>query len=86
MDIDENRPEPYRSPLGWNNPTAVHPGDTKALAVEVAIPNEDPDTEDDLTFVVKFTGEGIIIDGFVSSDQEIGTWAVEYDEIVGMLR
>ena len=80
-------PEPYRSPLPYSTPVTRMDPDAKYGGVEatVAIPNEDPDTEDDLTLVVKLTGEGIIIDGFVSADQEIGTFAATYDEIVGLL-
>lgn len=81
-------PMPYRNPLGWWNPTIRGGigGASGPIEVEVAIPNEEPDTEDDITLVIKVTSEGLIVDGFVSDGQEIGSFAATLEEIVGMLK
>jgi hypothetical protein len=78
MDTDTT-PEPYRSPLGWYNPT-VSQRDGE-VEVTISIPNEDPDTEDDLTLNLKFTREGVITDLMVSDGEVIGTRGDTYDEI-----
>jgi hypothetical protein len=76
-------PTPYRNPLGWWQPTirGGNGGASGPISVEVAIPNEDPDTEDDITLVFTFTGEGLMIDAFVSDGQEIDAFGQSYEEV-----
>lgn len=76
--------QPYRSDLGWNAPvvTQNYPGH---VSVMVSIPNEEPDTEDDLTIGVQFTTEGIIVDLMVSDGQPVATFGQMYDEFVGTI-
>ena len=82
MNNDEN-PQPYRSPLGWCEPTVTESrGDVKVM---VSFPNEDPDTEDDLTIQVALTSEGIIVDLMVSDGQPVATFGQTYDEFVGTI-
>ena len=85
VDVDDilGNPEPYRSPLGWNCPTVIGPN--RPVEVQVSFPNEDPDTEDDLTLNFVFTDEGIVIDLFVSEDQPVASFCQTYEEFVGTL-
>lgn len=86
MDIDQ--PEPWRSPLPYHVPHVSMDGTDGPMTppnaeVMVSFPNEDPDTEDDLTLNVKFTGEGIIVDLFVSDGEPVATFGQTYEEFVG---
>jgi len=86
---DDFTPEPYRSPLDWYKPTIIGTprdfSEGRAAAVQVSFPNEDPDTEDDLTLNFAFTEEGIIIDLFVSDGEPVATFGQTYEEFVGTL-
>lgn len=78
-------PEPYRSPLGYSRPHLLVDGyiaQRDDVEVHISIPNEDPETEDDLTIGVHFTSEGIIIDLFVSDGEPVATFGQTYDEFV----
>jgi len=71
------------SPLPYHTPTVI--GSTPPLTVQVSIPNEDPDTEDDLTIQVALTGEGIIVDLYVSDGEPVATFGQTYEEFVGTI-
>ena len=81
--MDENQPEPYRSPLPYDTPIVVTiPTRQNPIAeIQVAMQNEDPETEDDLTLMVKFTGEGMIVDLIVSDAADVGTFAMTYEDM-----
>jgi len=72
--------DPYRSPLPYHVPVVI---DNHApLTVQVSLPNEDPETEDDLTIQVILSNEGIVVDLFVNDGQEVATFGQTYDEFV----
>lgn len=49
--------------------------------VHVTFPNEHPD-EDERTLMLKFTREGVIVDGYVAdADVHVGTASLTYDEL-----
>jgi len=79
---DEITPEPYRSPHGWHQPTITGGigGASGPIDVEVSFPNEDPDTEDDLTLNFAFTEEGIIVDLYVSDGEPVASFGRTYEE------
>lgn len=85
MSTDIDQPEPWRSPLPYDTPivTTIPTLSSPEAEVQVAMLNEDPDTEDDLTLNVKFTGEGIIVDLFVSDGEPVATFGQTYEEFVG---
>lgn len=80
-------PEPFRSPLGYYTPivTTIPTIANPTAEIAVSFPNEEPDTEDDLTINVAFTHEGIIVDLFVSDGEPAATFAQTYDEFVGTI-
>jgi hypothetical protein len=78
-----NNPEPYRSPLSYHTPTVLH--ENINPVVQVSIPNEEPDTEDDLTINVAFTHEGITVDLYVSDGEPVATFGQTYEEFVGTI-
>lgn len=75
-----NTPEPYRSPHPYRTPVVIRNED--ACTVQVSIPNDDPDTEDDLTIQVIFTNEGVIVDYFASDGPPAATFGQTYEEFV----
>jgi len=80
--------QPWRSPFPHNTPTIIGPGGadiTSPVTLQVSIPNEDPDTEDDLTLQFTFTDEGVIFDLLVSDGEPAATFGQMYDEFVNTL-
>lgn len=77
-------PTPYRNPLGYHAPQVVDNA-YQNIRVQVAIPNENPHTEDDLTIQIAFTGEGIIGDYFASDGPPAATFGFTYEEFVNTI-
>jgi hypothetical protein len=84
--MSDINPEPWRYPGSYYTPRVCN---RDPLNIEVGFPNEDPETEDDLSLVFAFTHEGVIIDAYVSDGVLTGTIGMTYDEwyesIVGSL-
>lgn len=78
MSNEHENPEPYRGGT-YNEPTVLREG-RDTIVVEVVIPNEDPETEDDLTVTFTFTPDGMMVEAIVSSDLSLGTDGRSYDE------
>jgi hypothetical protein len=79
--------KPFRSPLGYYTPivTTIPTIANPTAEVAVSFPNEEPDTEDDLTINVALTHGGIVVDLFVSDGEPVATLAQTYDEFVGTI-
>lgn len=76
--MDMKNPEPWLYPGQYHLPK-VTAGDGP-VRVEVGLPNEEPG-EDDRTVLFTFTHEGLIVDGYVSDGQPVGTSGQTYEEI-----
>jgi hypothetical protein len=75
--------DPYRSPHPYFVPMVI---DNHApLTVQVSIPNEDPENEDDLTIQVVLSNEGIIVDYFASDGPPAATFGQTYEEFIGTI-
>jgi hypothetical protein len=75
-------PEPYRNGLPYFTPivTQIPTIESPVVEVVVSIPNEDPETQDDLMLSFQFTGEGLIVDAVVSDGDVVDTVGRTYEE------